>query len=148
MPDLEGHLNIDFQNKVFGANIIKILFPANNPKIKNNTFIQERSDKLRKKFSLSKSDFDIHEIGVRNDFEHYDERIDFWVQNSKNHNYCDINIMSPGAIQRLDVKDMFRNLDPQSKILSFCGKEYNLDYLKSFLEEKIKHYLTAHMWFA
>lgn len=127
---------------VHTSDIIKILFPANNPKKPDNAFIQERAEKLRKEFSLSESDFDIHEIGVRNDFEHYDTRIDFWVQNSKNHNYCDMNILSPGAISGLDVKDMFRNLDPQSKILSFCGKEYNLNYLKNFLAEKIKQNIT------
>jgi len=119
------------------GNIIKILFPADNKKNPDNNFIQERAKNIQEKLNLSESDFDIHEIGVRNDFEHYDTRIDFWVKNSKNHNYCDMNIISKGSISGLDIKDMFRNLDPKSNILTFCGKEYNLEYLRKFLIEKI-----------
>lgn len=119
------------------SNIIKILFPLDNPKNQDNQYIQERAEKLRNYFTLSLNDFDINEIGIRNDFEHYDTRIDFWVRNSRNHNYCDLNIMPKNGIVGLNTTDMFRNFDPQSMKLSFCGKKYNLNYLKLFLEVKI-----------
>lgn len=123
---------------VHTSNIVKILFPKNNPKNQDNNFIQERAKLVRENLNLSEDDFDIREIGVRNDFEHYDTRIDFWVNNSKRHNYCDMNMFTPGAIKGMDIKDMFRNYDPQSKVLSFCGKQYNLEYLKNFLIKKVK----------
>ena len=123
---------------VHTSNIIKILFPKNNAKNPNNAFVQQRAQSIKGNLAIVDSDFDINEIGIRNDFEHYDTRIDFWVQNSKRHNYCDINIITDGAIGGIDIKDMFRNLDPQTKILTFCGKQYNLEYLKEFLIAKIK----------
>src|SRR3989339_677898 len=66
---------------VHTSNIIKILFPKDNPKNQDNIFIQERAKKLRENFNLSENDFNIHQINLRNDLEHYDERIDFWVKN-------------------------------------------------------------------
>lgn len=124
------------------SNIIKIIFPKDTPKNFSNPCIQHRAKLLREKLDVSKKDFDINQIGVRNDFEHYDTRIDYWVQNSENHSYCDINIMPEDAVTGINPIDMFRNLDPTTHILSFCGKQYDLKYLKEFLEKKINENIT------
>ena len=54
---------------VHTSNIIKILFPKDNPKNQDNIFIQERAKKLRENFNLSENDFNIHQINLRNDLE-------------------------------------------------------------------------------
>lgn len=84
-------------------------------------------------------------IHIRNDFEHFDERIDYWVINSKKHNYADKNLgnMSPTeAIGGMDPKDSFRWFDPDKKILYFCGQEYNLNTLYNYII-KVKNALSG-----
>jgi len=72
---------------------------------------------------------------IRNDYEHYDERIDFWVINSKNHNYADKNIGPVSAIKGLDPKDNFKWFDNTKMTLYFCGKEYHLNNLFLYIQE-------------
>jgi len=74
-------------------------------------------------------------LHIRNDFEHFDERIDNWIINSKNHNYADKNIGDLKSIKGLDPKDSFRWYNPETKILYFCGNEYPLDDLYKYIVE-------------
>ena len=76
------------------------------------------------------------DIGIRNDFEHFDERIDSWVINSKNHNYMDKSIGNVGpsqAISGLKPKDSFRWFDFQAEVLYFCGNSYDLKSLNEYI---------------
>jgi hypothetical protein len=73
----------------------------------------------------------LRQVDVRNHFEHFDERLDRWWQESPTHSDVDFNIMSK---QRLSVPslvqvDWFRNYDPATGDLSFWGDDFNLKEL-------------------
>jgi hypothetical protein len=66
--------------------------------------------------------------GMRNNFEHYDERIDAWWRLSKTRNYFDMAIapqasVVPPAIRK---RDMFRVLDPVTGTVVFWGQKFAL----------------------
>ena len=63
---------------------------------------------------------------MRNNFEHFDERLDRWWLDSTSHNYADMNLMPRNAIQGLDDIDMFRAFDPATWDLGFWGQTFNL----------------------
>lgn len=65
----------------------------------------------------------IRKTGLRNNFEHFDERLDDWWMKSKHHNFADMNV---GTIGGLDPIDSFRELDPRTMEVIFWGKRYNL----------------------
>lgn len=68
-------------------------------------------------------------IGMRNNFEHYDERIDRWWRESKHHNYVDLNVGRPGIFPTPADIDIFRNFDPASGSLTFWGDSFHLPTL-------------------
>jgi hypothetical protein len=71
----------------------------------------------------------LREVAIRNNFEHFDERLDRWWNESKKHNHSDMNIASKGMISGIDEIDRFRIFDPQTKDLTFWGQEFNLQAL-------------------
>lgn len=113
------------------SNIFKII----QPKITNElTFQNYRKKNLKIKYPKIPQ-IKPELLHVRNDFEHFDERIDSWVINSKNHNYADKNIGDLNSIQGLNYKDNFRLYDPKTKTLYFCGNEYPLADLYNYVQE-------------
>lgn len=70
----------------------------------------------------------LYDFAIRNDLEHFDERIDRWWAKSKTHSYADRNIGTPDFV-RLAAEDnlgMFRGYDPATGILYFWGHAYPL----------------------
>src|SRR6185312_5907330 len=65
----------------------------------------------------------LRQVTMRNNFEHFDERLDRWWVKSEKHNYSDFNL---GSIGGIDEIDSFRNFDPASTDLSFWGQAFNL----------------------
>jgi len=63
----------------------------------------------------------------RNHFEHFDERIERWIKDSKSHNFADRNISTPGGIVGLEDTDFMRNFDPQNNRITFQGEVYDLN---------------------
>jgi hypothetical protein len=76
-------------------------------------------------------DSPLRDVVMRNNFEHYDERLDKWWAESKSHNHCDRNIMPKNAISGIDEIDMFRLFDPQTTNLTFWSQDFNLQQLIS-----------------
>lgn len=112
------------------SNVMKLV----QPNAKEDTdFRKYRAIKIKEAFP-NIPEIDPQDINVRNDFEHFDERIDSWVINSKRHNYADKNIMPAGAISGLDPKDNFRQYDPKTKILYFAGREYYVKRLYDYAQ--------------
>ncbi|MBA3733997.1 MAG: hypothetical protein H0W90_02185 [Actinobacteria bacterium] len=77
---------------------------------------------LRKSIGISNKS-PLRKTGMRNNFEHYDERLDMWWEKSKQHNHADMNI---GAIGGLAAIDSFRELDPSTMEVIFWGRRYDL----------------------
>jgi len=85
------------------SNIFKLLQPNCKD---DNDFRKFRMISIHNKYPKIPK-IDPKDLHIRNDFEHFDERIDHWVINSKNHNYMDKSVgnISPGsAIKGMDPK--------------------------------------------
>ena len=63
---------------------------------------------------------------MRNNFEHFDERIDRWWKESKHHGYTDLNIMPRTAVSSLDDIDVFRWFDQQTTDVIFWSEKFNV----------------------
>lgn len=55
----------------------------------------------------------LRDVRMRNNFEHFDERLDQWWVKSPNHNYIDMNI-GPASIFGADRLAIFRSFNPRS----------------------------------
>ena len=74
----------------------------------------------------------IKATSMRNNFEHFDERLDYWYATSPNRNHVDYMIAPPGMVQGVADTDMFRVFDPDTADVVFWGKTYPL---KSIIDE-------------
>lgn len=69
----------------------------------------------------------LREVAMRNNFEHFDERIDRWWTESKRHNLIDFNIgVMVAGVEDIDI---MRNFDPKSNEVIFGGQRFNLQSL-------------------
>ena len=68
-------------------------------------------------------------VTMRNNFEHFDDRLDKWWRDSFRHNHADLNIGPKDAIAGLDDIDRFRMFDPTSTDVIFWGETFNLNAL-------------------
>ena len=68
-------------------------------------------------------------VAMRDHFEHYDERLDYWWETSASHNYLDMSVMPPSAVQGVSETDMFRVFDPTTGDLVFWGERFNIGAL-------------------
>jgi hypothetical protein len=88
--------------------------------------LAEQRKLLRDSIGIS-DDSPLNDVTMRNNFEHFDERLDRWWQESKNHNRADMSIgPKDRTIVGLDPIDMFRLFDPQTTDLTFWGQEFNV----------------------
>lgn len=70
-------------------------------------------------------------VTMRNNFEHFDEKIDKWWKESASKNYVDLNVGPPGFIGGVAATDMFRNYYPSTGVLTFWGQEFRLGEILS-----------------
>jgi hypothetical protein len=63
---------------------------------------------------------------MRNNYEHFDERLDEWWEKSANHNFMDMGLMPRAAIHGLAEVERFRAYDPATGDLTFWGEDLNL----------------------
>ncbi|MCO7735406.1 hypothetical protein NJB95_02185 [Brucella intermedia] len=110
------------------ANISKALWGSK----KSNK--SEQRKPLRDSFGVSDTS-PLREVSMRNNFEHLDERLDRWWENSQNKNYCDLNLAPKDSIVGLDKSDEFRNFDPQTTNLTFWGEDFNLQAIVREVEQ-------------
>jgi hypothetical protein len=68
------------------------------------------------------------DMSMRNNYEHFDERLDRWWRESANHNSMDFSIGGPRVIG-LDPIEMFRHFDPVTTELGFWGETFNVQAL-------------------
>jgi hypothetical protein len=66
----------------------------------------------------------LKDTAIRNDFEHFDHRLDDWWAKSSAHNYIDMNIVD-GGVSAAEI-DTFRNFNPATGDLVFWGNRYNI----------------------
>lgn len=100
------------------ANVSKLLWGSN-----------EKQNHSRKKLRESlkvREDSILFSKTLRNDFEHYDERIERWFKESERRNYIDSNIGPTGFIAGADPSDFLRNYDTTLNAVTFKGTVYEL----------------------
>lgn len=71
----------------------------------------------------------LRDVVMRNHFEHYDERLNHWWEDSDAHNYLDMSVMPAGAVQGMADGDMFRMFDPPTGDIVFWGQRFNVTAL-------------------
>lgn len=71
----------------------------------------------------------LRKVTMRNNFEHFDERLDKWWKKSKRHAYADMLIGNKDMIGGIEKKDTFRRYDPVTTDIVFWGQEFNLKQL-------------------
>jgi hypothetical protein len=72
---------------------------------------------------------------LRDHLEHFDERIDHWMQTSENKNYIQDYIGPKGGIAGFDESDMMRQYDLVSGEFTFRGETYSLVSLFAGLKD-------------
>ena len=77
----------------------------------------------------------LHEVDMRNNFEHFDERLDRWWKDSPRHNYVDLNIMPRSAIAGVDNNDVFRVFDPKTTDLIFWSEQFNIQAIVNEIQQ-------------
>jgi hypothetical protein len=63
---------------------------------------------------------------MRNNFEHFDERIDKWWAESERRNFIDLNVMPENMFPRQEDINMFRAYDPHTGEVTFWGDRLNI----------------------
>jgi hypothetical protein len=100
------------------ANVSKILWPARKQS-------KARGKHLRDLLSVDDDNL-LSDRTFRNHFEHYDERIEEWVENNNSAVYMDSRI-DPFEPTPLSLPQLFhRSYNPTSKTLSFRGESIDL----------------------
>ncbi|RWP49513.1 hypothetical protein [Mesorhizobium sp.] len=98
-----------------GANISKAFWGGKGKKAAERKL-------LRDSIGIS-DDSPLRDVAMRNNFEHIDERIDRWWENSPAHDYVDINIGDVGGVAQ---QDMFRNYNMDTQKLTFWGEDFDV----------------------
>jgi hypothetical protein len=74
--------------------------------------------------SLKIKDSSLKSREFRNNFEHFDERLEEWINSSQSHNFIDSNL---GPLpEGFETTDCHRNFDDTTYTLTFRGESYEL----------------------
>jgi hypothetical protein len=103
---------------------------------RNREKISEARQPLRESLDVDDAS-PLYSLELRNHFEHYDERIDRWWNNSPNHIHVDRIIGPPELISGVEDTDRFRVLDPtgpDGPRIIFWGQTFDLQPIASECE--------------
>jgi hypothetical protein len=77
----------------------------------------------------------LHTRTMRNNFDHFDARVDTWWGKSSSHNFVDMNFGDMATmIQGVPQDEMFRNMDLQTGDVVFWGQRYNLPSISAEIQ--------------
>lgn len=85
----------------------------------------------------------LRQVTMRNNFEHFDDRLDKWWVESPRHNCADLILGPAGALGGLDEIDMFRIFDPASTDVVFWGQRFNIQALMNEVDQIVPRLRTA-----
>jgi len=122
------------------ANVSKLLWPS-EAKRRDETEQQaerrkNRGRQLRDALGVKVNSTIVPRL-FRNSFEHFDERLDSWVDSSIRHNFVDDYVGPASGIKGLEATDMMRTYDPASNTLTFQGNKYELSPVLQELAELV-----------
>jgi hypothetical protein len=67
----------------------------------------------------------LQQKGFRNDFEHFDERLEKWLTDSPNRNMIDRNVGPKGAIAGFQDREFMRGFDQTTWSITFNGETHD-----------------------
>jgi hypothetical protein len=115
------------------ANIAKVFWGSGGK-------FSETRKSLRTSIGLS-DDSPLRTVTMRNNYEHFDERLERWSEISTRKNYLDLSLMpvnavhGSDAIRGLDDIDKFRTYDPATGVLTFWSEEFHILALIKEIEQ-------------
>jgi len=98
------------------GNISKILWPKKNA---------NRGIELRTALNV-KDDSALKDRGLRNLFEHFDEKMDEWFKAADRHGFSDRNVGSTEGIIVPSAAERLRTFNPKTWTLTCLGQEFRL----------------------
>lgn len=110
---------------VAAANVSKILWPRSKYKI--------RGERLRQMLKVEKEN-PLFDRKFRNNFEHYDERIEEWFEKHSSGVYVDL-AMNPSLPGRSFITNHHRGYNSFNNTLTFRGELLDLNEILKALEE-------------
>ena len=103
---------------------------------------KERGSKLRAELKI-KEGLKIEDKSLRNDLEHYDERMEAWYVASPRKNSIDMSLIQRTSVAGFDEWDYRRNFDPSTMSFFIEGNDY--DFYSMGLE-LADIYQSASVW--
>lgn len=111
---------------VSAANISKLLWGSGNEK--GRAKLEARRKPLRDQLGIADSSV-LNSTRLRNDFEHFDERIEKWFGGPGSHTFVGRNIGPPDFLAMSDGREpppKFGHFDPQTGIVEFWENSVNI----------------------
>lgn len=115
---------------VFGSNISKMLWPK--PRTHEKARAKAREQRLRGRLTFGgPHGVFVDVVRVRDNLEHVDTRLDTWAANSSKHGPLVLHgVATEEALKRVNPRDRFTWLDPNTQLLSVFGKTVNIEELE------------------
>ena len=123
------------------ANISKALWGSGGK-------LGEQRKPLRDSIGVS-DDSPLHAVAMRNNYEHFDERLDDWWEKSQEHHFADLNIGPAEDITAFGPLNTFRSIDSDTADLIFWGDRFNvLDLVREVrrIRPKVAAEAEKHHW--
>ncbi|MCS0129228.1 hypothetical protein NDJ14_23325 [Vibrio alginolyticus] len=130
------------------AAISRILWPPGCRDKAKKKRSQRRGQALRDELNI-KNGHVIQNRTLRDHFEHFDERLDDWAENSKHKNIISTLFGPRNAVQgdSIDDTDIIHHYDPETKKYAFRGEEFDIQELVDGIDDiynKVSNCLTIH----
>lgn len=117
---------------IASANVSKLLWGSKKK-------ISQSRLPLRESLNIKENSL-IKSRELRNDFEHFDERVESWSLESQRKNFMDSCIGPINMFNGIDPEDIFRHFDTHKMEITFKGKTYEL---QPILDELIEVHSVA-----
>ena len=109
---------------VSSANLSKMLWGSGTNKAERKAKEAERKP-LRDSLQIEDGS-PLRDRNLRNDFEHFDERVERWFGLSEHRNYMGRNIGPPNMVVGLETGDRFQHFDPTTCVVTFWDRSVSL----------------------
>ena len=133
------------------AAVSRIFWPPGGRNKQNAKRAHRRGQVLRDMLSLQ-SGHSVQNRSLRDHFEHFDERLDDWAENSRNKNIIQ-RLFGPRAAiggDSIQDSDIILHFDPATNVFGFRGEQYDIQNLATGIRDiyqkakaKIEEMLTS-----
>jgi hypothetical protein len=117
--DIEGTFIALQSLLVAAANLSKLFWGSRGRKESERT-------PLRDSLGVA-NDSSLRDPDLRNDFEHFDERVERWFKTSEHRNYLGRMIGPTNTVVGMATGDRFQQFDPQSGVVTFWDNSVQLN---------------------